>query len=102
MFGASAIHDRYGSLRPALIITLRAELSTVRQEEGGGYGHLWRLVYTLTNKVYSDLVNDPTILQSLTLPAFLKGLRDRNAAQEAMKFRDPKSIQEAVVTVTHI
>ena len=50
------------------LATLRAQLSTVRQEEG----------------------------ESMDT-----GLRDRNAAQEAMKFRDPKSTQEAVVTVTH-
>jgi len=59
-------------------------------------------VYTLIIQVYPDLLNDPILLQSLALSAFLKGLRDRNAAQEAMTFRDPKSIQEAVVTITHI
>ena len=59
-------------------------------------------VYSLTNRAYPDLLNDPTLLQSLAVPAFLKGLRDRNAAQEAMKFRDPKSIQEAMVIMTHI
>ena len=58
-------------------------------------------VYTLTNQAYPFLVNDPTLHQSLAVPAFLKGLRDSNAAQEAMKFRDPNSIQEAVVTITH-
>ena len=57
-------------------------------------------VYTLTNRAYPFLINDPTLLQSLAVPAFLKGLRDRNAAQMAMKFRNPKSIQEAVVTIT--
>ena len=59
-------------------------------------------VYALTNQAYHDLVNAHTLLQSHAVPAFLKGLRDRNAAQEVMKFRDPKSIQEAVVTITHI
>ena len=58
-------------------------------------------VYTLTNRACPFLINDPTLLQSLAVPAFLKGLRDRNVAQEAIKFRDPKSIQEAVVTITH-
>ena len=40
----AALQERYGSRRPALIITLRADLSTVRQEAGGGgeYGHVWR------------------------------------------------------------
>ena len=57
-------------------------------------------VNALTNQAYPDLA--PALLQSLAVPAFLKGLRDRNAAQDVMKFRDPKSIQEAVVTVTHI
>ena len=56
-------------------------------------------VYALTNQAYPDLAL--ALLQGLAVPAFLKGLRDRNAAQEAMKFRDPKSIQEAVVTITH-
>ena len=58
-------------------------------------------VYTLTNQAYPFLANDTTLLQSLAVSAFLKGLSDRNAAQEAMKFRDPKSIQEAVLTITH-
>ena len=75
---------------------------TVYRATGGGgeYGHVGDRIYTLTKQAYSDLA--PALLQSLAVPAFLKGLRDRNAAQEAMKFRDPKSIQEAVVTVTHI
>ena len=59
-------------------------------------------VYALTNQAYPDLVNAPGLLQSHAVPAFLKGLRDRNAAHEAVKFRDPKSIPEAVVTITHI
>ena len=97
----AALQERYGSRRYALIITRRAELSTVRQEEGENMERFGDRVYTLTNQAYPFLVNDPTLLQSLAVPAFLKGLRDRNAAQEAMKFRDPKSIQEAVVTITH-
>ena len=83
----AALQERYG--RPTLIITLRAELSTVRQEEGE----------SMNTFGDPDLVNAPTLLQSLAVPAFLRGLRDRNAAQEAMKFRNPKSIQEAL---THI
>ena len=95
----AALQERYGSRKPALIITLRAELSTVRQEEGESMDTFGDRVYALTNQAYPDLA--PALLQCLAVPAFLKGLRDRNAAQ-AMKFRDPKSIQEAVVTVTHI
>ena len=95
----AALQERYGSRRPALIITLRAELSTVRHEEGESMETFGDRVYTLTNQAYPFLVNEPTLLQSLAVPAFLKGLRDRNAAQEAMMFRDPKSIQE---TITHI
>ena len=102
MFCASGIHERYGSGRPALILTVRAERSTVRQEEGESMATFGDWVYSLTNHVYPDFVNDPTILQSLALPGFLKEHNDRNAAQEAMKFGDPKSIQEAVVTITHI
>jgi len=94
----AALQERHGSRRPALIITLRAELSTVRQEEGESMDTFGDRVYALTNQAYPDLA--PALLQSLAVPAFLKGLRGRNAAQEAMKFRDPKSIQEAVVTVT--
>ena len=97
----AALHERYGSRRYALIITRRAELSTVRQEEGENMERFGDRVYALTNQAYPDLENDPTILQSHAVPAFLKGLRDRNAAQVAMKFRNPKSIQEAVVTITH-
>ena len=98
----AALQERYGSRRHALIITRRAELSTVRQEEGESMEGFGDRVYALTNQAYTFLVNDPTLLQSLAVPAFLKGLsRDMHAAQEAMKFRDPKSIQEAVVTVTH-
>ena len=96
----AALQERYGSRRPALIITRRAELSTVRQEEGESMDTFGNRVYALTNQAYPNLA--PALLQSLAIPAFLKGLRDRNAAQEAMKFRDPKFIQEAVVTVTHI
>ena len=95
----AALHERYGSRRPALIITLRAELSTVRQEEGESMDTFGNRVYALTNQAYPDLA--PALLQSLAVPAFLKGLRDRNAAQNATKFRDPKSIQEAVVAITH-
>ena len=97
----AALHEIYGSRRHALIITRRAELSTVRQEEGENMERFGDRVYTLTNQAYSFLVNDSTLLQSLAVPAFLNGFRDRNAAQEAMKFGDPKSIQEAVVTITH-
>ena len=97
----AALQERCGSRRHALIITRRAELSTVRQEDEESMEGFGDRVYTLTNQAYPFLVNDPTLLQSLAVPAFLKGLRDRNAAQEAMKFRDPKSIQEAVVTITH-
>ena len=67
---------------------------------GGEYGNVGDRVYALTNQAYPDMA--PALLQNLAVPAFLKGLRDRNAVQEAMKFRDPKSIQEAVVTVSHI
>ena len=59
-------------------------------------------VYILTNQANPYLVNAPNLLQRQAVPAFLKGLRNRNAAQEAMKFREPKYIQEAVVTVMHI
>ena len=97
----AAFQERYGSRRHALIITRRAELSTVRQEEGENMERFGDRVYTLTNQAYLFLINDPTLLQSLAVLAFLKGLRDRNAAQVAMKFRKPKSIQEAVVTITH-
>ena len=58
-------------------------------------------VYALTNQAYPDLVSAPTLHPNLAVPAFLKGLRDRNVAQEAMKFRDHKYLQEAVVTVSH-
>ena len=98
----AALHERYGSRKPALIVTLRAELSTVRQEEGESMEMFGCGVYALTNQAYPDLVNAPTLLQSHAVPAFLKGLRERNAAQEAMKFPNPKSIQEAAVTITHI
>ena len=64
MFGASAVHGRYGSRRPALIITLRADLSE--------YGHVWNL----TNEAYPFLLNDPSLLQSLVVRAFMKGLRN--------------------------
>ena len=76
-----ALHERYGSRKPALIITLRAELSTVRQEEGESMDTFGDRVYALTNQAYPDLA--PALLQSLAVPAFLKGLRDRNAAQKA-------------------
>ena len=99
MFGASAIHEIYGCGRPALIITLRVELSTVRQEEGENMGTFGDGVCTLTNQAYRILLNDPSLLQCLAVPALLKGLRDRNAAQGAMKFRNPKSIQEVAVTI---
>ena len=85
---------------PAL--TAHRCFSPVRQEEGASTDPFRDRVYAMTNQAYPDLVNAPTLLQSFAVPAFAKGLRDRNAAQEAMKFRDPKSIQEAVVTVTHI
>ena len=71
----------------------------MRQEEGESIEMFGCRVYALTNQAYPDLVNAPTLLQSHAVPAFLKG---PNAPQEAMKFRNPKSIQEAVVTITHI
>ena len=98
----AARQEKYGSRRHALIITLRPELSTVRQEEGQSMVTFGDRVYDLTNPAYPDLVNAPTLLQSFAVPAFLMGLRDRYAAQEVMKFSDPKSMQEAVVTVSHI
>ena len=73
----------------------------MRQEELESMDTFGDRVYALTNQAYRDSVYAPTLLQSLAVPAFLKAFRDRNVAQEAMKFRDHKSIQEAVVTVTH-
>ena len=69
--------------------------------DGRNSGRVWKRleIRSTPNKAYPDLVNAPTLL---AVPASLKGLRDRKAAQEAMKFRDPKSIQEAVVAVSHI
>ena len=63
----AALHERYGSRRHALIITGRAELSTVRQEEGENMERFGDRVNTLTNQAYPFLVNDPTILQNLSM-----------------------------------
>ena len=57
---SAALQERYGSRRHALIITLRAELSTVRQEEGESIDMFGDRVYALTNQAYPFLVNDPT------------------------------------------
>ena len=46
--------------------------------------------------MHKDLYN------SLSVPAFLRGIRDRSAAQEAMKFSDPATIRTAVEAVLHI
>ena len=63
MFCASAVHERYGSRRPAVIITLRAELSTVRQEEGVNMDTFGDRVYNLTNQAYPFLLNAPSLLE---------------------------------------
>ena len=60
----AVLQERYGSRRPALIVTLQADLSTVWQEVGESMDTFGDWVYVLTNQAYPDLVNAPTLLQS--------------------------------------
>ena len=61
----AAFQERCGSRRRAPIITLRAELSTVRQQGGESMDTFGDRVYALTSQAYPDLVNSPTLRQSL-------------------------------------
>ena len=44
----------------------------------------------------------PELIQGLAVPAFLRGIKDKTAGQEAMKFGKPKTIVEAIDQVIHI
>ena len=46
--------------------------------------------------MHKDLYN------RLSVPAFLRGIRDRNAVEDAVKFSDPTTIRTAVDAVLHI
>ena len=91
---------RHGHTRPAARTTLRAELSVLKQEEGESVDTFADRVYALTVEAYPNMHKD--LYNSLSVPAFLRGIRDRNAAQEAMKFSDPTTIRTAVEAVLHI
>ena len=54
--------------------------------------------YALTAQAYLE----DKSLQSLAVATFMKGFKDRYAAQEAMTFASPGSNQEAVRQVMHI
>ena len=91
---------RYGHSRPVARTTLRAELSVLKQEEGESVDTFADRVYALTVAAYPNMHKD--LYNSLSVPAFLRGIRDRSAAQEAMKFSDPATIRTAVEAVLHI
>ena len=91
---------RYGHCRPVARTTLRAELSVLKQEEGESVDTFADRVYALTVEAYPNMHKD--LYNYLSVPAFLRGIRDRSAAQEAMKFSDPATIRTAVEAVLHI
>ena len=90
----------YGHTRPAARTTLRAELSVLKQEEGESVDTFADRVYALTVEAYPNMHKD--LYNSLSVPAFLRGIRDRNAAQEAMKFSDLTTVRTSVEAVLHI
>ena len=58
-------------------------------------------VYALTVEACLEMKRG-NLLDSLAVPAFLKGTRDRSAAQEALAFSNPSTIRAAVGTVLHV
>ena len=82
---------KYGPTRPAARTTLRAELSVLKQVDR---------VYALTVETYPNMHKD--LYNSMSVPAFMRRIRDRNAAQEAMKCSDPTTIRTPVEAVLHI
>ena len=89
-----AFHNRIGNHIPVVTMTLRAELSALCQEEGESLDMFGDCVCALTAQAYPDM--EDMSAQSLAVPTFLNGIRDRDAAQEAKKFANPESIQEAM------
>ena len=96
----AAFHNRCGNLnhRPVVSMTLRAV--SHRPGRRLELGYVWGSRVGTNCQTYPDM--EDISLQGLAVPTFLKGIRDRNAAQEAMKFANPESIQEAVGQVMHI
>ena len=95
------LRKRYGNDRPIAKTTLRADVSAIRQEEGESLDMFADRVYALTVEAYPEMERG-NLLDSLAIPAFLKGIRDRSAVQEALKFSNPSTIRAAVETVLHI
>ena len=80
------LRKRCGHDRPIAKTTLRTDLSAIRQEEGESLDMFAVKAYTLyalTVEAYPEMERG-NLLDSLAVPAFLKGIRDRSAAQEAL------------------
>ena len=95
-----ALDMRYGSKRPLTIASLRADLSVAKQEEGEGVDTFGDRLLGLTHRAYPGMA--PDWIQGLSVPAFLKGLKDKVSGQEAMKFGKPQTITDAVEQVMHL
>ena len=95
------LRKSYGHDRPIAKTTLRADLSAISQEEGESLDTFADRVYALTVEAYPNMERG-NLLDSLAVPALRKGIRDRSAAQEALKFSNPSTTRAAVETVLHI
>lgn len=95
-----ALDMRYGSKRPLTIASLRADLSVAKQEEGEGVDTFGDRIVGLTHRAYPGMA--PDWIQGLSVPAFLKGLKDKVSGQEAMKFGKPQTVTDAVEQVMHL
>ena len=95
-----ALDMRYGSKRLLTIASLRADLSVAKQEEGEGVDTFGDRLLGLTHRAYAGMALD--WIQGLSVPAFLKGLKDKVSGQEAMKFGKLQTITDAVEQVMHL
>ena len=95
-----ALDMQCGSKRPLTIASLRADLSVTKQEEGEGVDTFGDRLLGLTPRAYSGMA--PDWIRGLSVPAFLKGLKDKVSGQEAMKFGKPQTITDAVKQVMHL
>ena len=68
-----------------------------KQYEGDGVDNFGDRLLGLTHRAYPEMV--PDWIQGLSVPAFLKGLKDKVSGQEAMKFGKPQTVMDAVEQV---
>ena len=96
----NALDSSYGSKRPFVIASLRSNLSVIRQEEEEHLETFGDRVLTLPRRAYQGIT--PELIQGLAIPAFPRGITDKVAGEEAIKFGKPRTVVEAVEQVMHI